>query len=54
MYLHIGNNVVVNTRDVVGIFDVDNKKNNVFLIDGYEHKATEPEEDKEKSSEETE
>ena len=37
-----------------GIFDVDNKKNNVFLIDGYEHKATEPEEDKEKSSEETE
>lgn len=24
MYLHIGNNVVVNTRDVVGIFDVDN------------------------------
>ena len=37
-----------------GIFDVDNKKNNVFLIDGYEHKATEPEEDKVKSSEETE
>lgn len=37
-----------------GIFDVDNKKNNVFLIDGYEHKATEPEEDKEKSLEETE
>ena len=24
MYLHIGNNVVVNTNDVVGIFDVDN------------------------------
>ncbi len=24
MYLHIGNDVVVNTRDVVGIFDVDN------------------------------
>ena len=37
-----------------GIFDVDNKKNNVFLIDGYEHKATEPEEDKEKTLEDTE
>ena len=37
-----------------GIFDVDNKKNNVFLIDGYEHKATETEEDKEKSLEDTE
>ena len=24
MYLHIGNDMVVNTRDVVGIFDVDN------------------------------
>ncbi len=24
MYLHIGNDVVVNTRDIVGIFDVDN------------------------------
>lgn len=24
MYLHIGNDMVVNTSDVVGIFDVDN------------------------------
>ena len=24
MYLHIGNDMVVNTRDIVGIFDVDN------------------------------
>lgn len=24
MYLHIGNDVVVRTRDIVGIFDVDN------------------------------
>ena len=37
-----------------GIFDVDNKKNNIFLIDGYEHKATEPVEDKDRSLEEAE
>ncbi len=35
-----------------GIFDTDNKKNDIFLIEGYEHKATEPVEDKEKSTEE--
>ncbi len=29
-----------------GIFDTDNQKNDIFLIDGYEHKATEPVEEK--------
>ena len=24
MYLHVGNDFVVNTRDVIGIFDMDN------------------------------
>ncbi len=24
MYLHVGNELVVNTRDIVGIFDMDN------------------------------
>ena len=24
MYLHVGNELVVNTRDVIGIFDMDN------------------------------
>lgn len=24
MYVHAGNNVVVNTRDIIGIFDLDN------------------------------
>ena len=24
MYLHVGNELVVNTRDIIGIFDMDN------------------------------
>ncbi len=24
MYLHVGNEIVINTRDIIGIFDMDN------------------------------
>lgn len=32
MYLHVGNNVVVREDELIGIFDIRNKRTNIYLF----------------------
>lgn len=33
MYLHIGNDVVINTKDIIGIFDIENSSTSKLTKD---------------------
>lgn len=40
MYLHIGNNVIINTKSIIGIFDIENTSTSKLTKEYLSHKKS--------------